>query len=572
MNKNITVVQYAVARLSDLGIKHIFGVPGDYSFPIDDAITYNPNFTFVISSNELNASYAADGYARLSGAAIITTTYGVGELSALNGIMGSLAESLPVFHLVGCPSTRITKARRPMHHTLGDGEYGQFFKLSAAACCASTLLTPQNTISEMERVISTALIQRKPALIEIQQDYANMEVIGESLISKPFVNVLPVSIENELDGAVKTILSKISQAQNPIALLSFKLQRYGIIQKAIKFLETYGIAFVTSPGDKGIISETHPLYLGIYNGVRSTENVRQTVEAADLVLDLGGVIFFDLNSGFSSDHLTRESILSITPDTVILGAAKNEIQSFQNSFSPVWMGDVLDILAVKTAKKFDVKITPPTPLSITGDAQSTITYNSFGGRLQQNLKPNDILFIETGNASILLSKILLPENCVYYNQTLWGSIGWATPAAFGAALAAPERRVILVTGDGSHQMTANDIGVMGRYGVKPIIIVLNNDLYGIEEYLEGNNPTNDEYNKIALWQYAKIPEVMGCVNWNCSIVKTNAELEAALEGARNFDGASYIQVVLDPALIPALSEEEIEKQYQLKPPSIGIVE
>ncbi len=499
MNNNITVAQYAVERLSNLGINHIFGVPGDYSFPIDDAITYNSNFTFVISSNELNASYAADGYARLHGAAIITTTYGVGELSALNGMMGSLAESLPVFHLVGCPSTRITKARRPMHHTLGDGEYGQFFELSASACCASTFLTPHNTISEMERIISTALIQRKPALIEIAQDYANMPVIGESLLGKPFTNILPVSMENELDEALKTIVNKISQAQNPVALIGYKLQRYNVTKKAIKFLENYGIPFATTSGDKGIISESHPLYLGIYNGIRSPENIRQTVESADLVLDLGGVIFFDLNSGFSSNHISREKMLSITPETVIIGAFKNEIHSFQSFFSPVWMGDILDILTDKNIKKFDLQITKPSILPITGDAQSTITYSSFAGKLQQQLKPDNILFVETGSASLLLPKILLPENCVYHNQTLWGSIGWATPAAFGAALAAPERRVIMVTGDGSHQMSANDIGVMGRYEVKPIILVLNNDIYGIEEYLEGNNPTNDQYNLIARW-------------------------------------------------------------------------
>ena len=132
MSKNLTVVEYVIRRLADLGIDRAFGVPGDYSFPIDDAIEASDKLSWVVCSNELNAAYAADGYARRRGAAILTTTYAVGELSAVNGVMGAKAHRVPIFHVVGAPSTRIQRRRMVTHHTLGDGTYNNFFDISAA--------------------------------------------------------------------------------------------------------------------------------------------------------------------------------------------------------------------------------------------------------------------------------------------------------------------------------------------------------------------------------------------------------------------------------------------------------
>lgn len=164
-----TVADYCLGRLADLGIKHAFGLPGDFAFPIDDAIADESRLTWVVCSNELNASYAADGYARTFGASILTTTYGVGELSALNGVMGAKSESVPIFHVVGAPSTVSVRARRPLHHTLGDGVFGNFVALSAAATCVHAIITPSNAVIEMERVIKEALYHRQPAYILIHQ-------------------------------------------------------------------------------------------------------------------------------------------------------------------------------------------------------------------------------------------------------------------------------------------------------------------------------------------------------------------------------------------------------------------
>ena len=565
---NPTVAEYVVERIAALGIRHVFGLPGDYSFPINDAIEEHPNLEWIISSNELNASYSADGYARVHGAAMMTTTFGVGELSAVNGLMGCMAERLPIFHIVGAPSSRIMRSRRVMHHSLGDGLYDHFVPIMAAASCAHTSLDPVNAVAEVERVINTALRERRPAYFLIPEDYARMPVLGTLPKSYSLSEWSPPPSEpGELSAALELISTRLKEAKCPVVLPSFTLARYGLEDLVSNFLEQNGIPFVTGVMDKSILGEDHPLYIGSYKGEFSHHEVRSRVEDADLVIDLGGIFFDDISTGFSSTHLRRGNFISIQPYQVVLGEKSDEIQSYSRSLSPVWIGDVIQGLLSQS------RLTPPDflegnprplPAPSEGSSEELISFPSMRTRIQSFLQEGDLLVAETGTTSLQLSTILLPKGARYLNQSLWGSIGWATPATLGVSLAAPDRRVILVTGDGSHQLTATEIGVMGRYGVKPIILVANNKLFGIEEFLEENKPR--KYNEIALWNYADVPTAMGCKGWFTRVVRTNAELEEALTQARMADTGSYIEIDLGEPLLAPLPSELLAKEYQLKPP------
>lgn len=565
---NPTVAEYAVGRIAALGISHVFGLPGDYSFPINDAIEEHPDLEWILSSNELNASYSADGYARVHGAAMMTTTFGVGELSAVNGLMGCMAERLPVFHLVGAPSSRIIRARRVMHHSLGDGRYDHFIPIMAAASCAHAVLDPANAVAEIERVIATALRERRPAYFLIPEDYARMPVLGS--VPKPYSLgewTPPPSEPGELKAALELISTRLKAAKRPLVLPSFTLARYGLEDQASLFLEKNRIPFATGVMDKSVLGEDHPLYIGSYKGEFSRHEVRARVEEADLVIDLGGIFFDDLSTGFSSTHLHRGNFISIQPYQVVLGEKNDEIQSYSRSLSPVWIGDVIQgLLSQSRLTPHDAEALNPRPLPAPaeGNPEEGISFPSMRTRIQSFLREGDLLVAETGTSSLQLSTILLPKGARYFNHSLWGSIGWATPATLGIVLAAPDRQVILVTGDGSHQLTATEIGVMGRYGVKPIILVANNKLFGIEAFLEENKPR--KYNDIALWNYADIPAAMGCRDWFTCIVRTNAELEEALSRARNIGKASYIEIDMGEPLLAPLPPELLAKEYQLKPP------
>lgn len=136
----MTVIEHVLSRLRETGVTDIFGVPGDFAFPVNDAICHAPGMRWIGCCNELNAAYAADGYARIKGVGALCTTYGVGELSALAGIAGSYAEHLPIFHLVGMPNMAVQASRALVHHTLGNGEYDLFHRMTEPVVCARSIL------------------------------------------------------------------------------------------------------------------------------------------------------------------------------------------------------------------------------------------------------------------------------------------------------------------------------------------------------------------------------------------------------------------------------------------------
>jgi indolepyruvate decarboxylase len=559
MSNPVSVADYIVARFAALGIQHAFGVPGDYSFPLDDAIESSKQMKWIGCSNELNAAYAADGYARVRGVSLLCTTFGVGELSALNGVMGARAEHLPVFHLVGHPSQRLQRVRAITHHTLGDGDFHCFKPLSAAACCTSAELTPQNCILELERVIEVAVAQSQPAYLHVAQDLALMPVMG----IVPTFRVLEqipggTSDPAELGAATESILDRLEHAERPLAFVAHRVGRYRLVSAATAFLEKAGIAFVTTPMDKTTIDQHHPLCVGVYNGNNSSQVVKEAVETSDCIFDLGGVVWSDFNTGLWTQKVEKSSLIQLLP---------HEVREGDDSFGPVWLGDVLDALTVsprtKEFPKWNVDIeTVSDPLTGAGD--DPISAATFYPRIQRFLRPRDIVICETGACVLRLATIKLPQGASFYNQTLWGSIGWSTPASLGTSLAAPDRRTILVTGDGSHQMTANEIGVMGRYGVKPIIFVLNNGIYGIAEVL--NKTTGHEYDDLAPWNYADIPAAMGCRDWFTARVTTINEVDQALVAAAQGNRAAYIEVVLGLADTPhSLPPQVLDSVYRTLP-------
>lgn len=550
---NRTVAEYAVARIAALGIDHAFGVPGDFSFPIDDAIE-SQGLKWVLSANELNASYAADAYARLRGAALLTVTYAVGELSSLNGLMGAAAERVPVFQLVGQPSHRSQRNRQITHHTWGDGDMGRFAPLSAAACCATTTLTPTNAVQEMERIVSTAIREQQPAYVGIPMDYAREAVVGDPGTGWGDARQAPVSDPVELAEACDAIRARMADADSLAILPGILLQRYGLVPALLEILVATGAPYATMPMSKGIVSESHPQFIGMYAGNSSDSGVSATVEGADLVLDLGGNVFSDINTGMYSARIDPARLITVGADHVRIG---------QRTYGPVFLGDVLSRL-VTSAPRFDAvmaTVDAGLPTTVT-EPKRPLSMDVLYSRVQDFLRPGDVFIVDIGYGQLLIPRMRFPDGVTYLVQNLWGSIGWSTPAALGAGLADPQRRVVVVTGDGAHQVTANELGALARYGVKPVIIVTNNDTYAIEEALtEGRGHVYDD---IAPWEYELLPVAMGCRDWMSVKVTTVAELDAALAAAAEKDAASYIRAVLPPADSPPSLPDAVKGEiYQV---------
>jgi len=557
--KSPTVSEYVLTRLSQLGIDKMFGVPGDYAFSIDDAAENVPGLEWVICANELNAAYAADGYARVRGAAILTTTYGVGELSAINGVMGSMAHRLPVFHLVGMPSERIQRQALITHHNLGDTNYDRFIPISGAAACVTAVLTPDNCIDELERVIREALRQSKPAYIVISELCGYTPLVGTPVTGKPIEQIKrQQSVPAELEAAVATIVARLEKAKNPVALVTALTARYGVRNKARELVKKINLPAAVTPCDKGVLDEAMPQFIGLYNGKLSVpSSVKQVIEEADLVLDIGGMIPAELNTGLFTDNLDFSKVASIRD---------NHVQLDTKVFMNTAIGDVIDALLSRVTTRSEPVVLETAPLPLAGSGSDTLSSASFYPRLQRLLKSGDTLVIETGTCMFHLNGMLLPSGVEAEGQGLWGSIGWATPATLGVALGKKSGRTWTVTGDGSHQLTLNELGVMGRYGVKPVIFVLNNDIYGVEDVLSQRGHIYDDLAKL---NYHLLPEAFGCKGWLSAKVGTVAELEEVLAKIEKHDGAAYVQVLIPESESQPLPAEDVDNDYKLKVPPVG---
>jgi len=285
------------------------------------------------------------------------------------------------------------------------------------------------------------------------------------------------------------------------------------------------------------------------------EPVRAFVESCDAVVMIGAM----LTDGNTAGHTVR-----LDPDkTINIGHHRTTVGS--TVYRNVEIADILAQLPGRITKHARrPAIAPETLGPIVGGGEDPITADALYPRWAEFFQPDDVIITDTGTASVGLAFAQLPKGAEFHNQTLWASIGWATPAAFGAAIGAPHRRLILITGEGAHQMTAQEISQIGRHGLRPIVFVLNNSGYLSERMLCKDMAL--AYNDIAAWNYAELPHAMGCQGWFNARVSSCGVLDDALKTAEQADGAAYIEVITDAHEAPPMYKklhENVESFYNI---------
>jgi indolepyruvate decarboxylase len=437
------------------------------------------------------------------------------------------------------PSSNVQQAHRIVHHTLGDGDFGHFQKMSDSVVCASAILTPENCVVEVERLIAASLNESQPVYIGIPADYAEMPVIGEA---KALATAS--SDAKTLEIVVDLIADMLSKAKTGCILPGILLSRYDLQEATTALVNASGLPFATMFMDKAVLDESHPLYMGIYDGKLLNEDVRSFVESSECILGIGAVLT-DFNAGSFTANIDRSTSINIMPHSTRIGNA---------NYANVEMKDVLEGLVSKVSKHTDIKAPKAVGLGEpVGEASGEITVDYMYPRWEKMLKENDLLVAETGTSSMGLATAKMPKGARFYNQTLWGSIGWATPASFGIAMAQPERRTILITGEGSHQLTAQEVGQFARFGLKPIIFLLNNNGYLIERVL--CKDPDIYYNDLAKWNYSELPKALGCNDWFTARVTTCGELDEAIKKAESCGTGAYIEVITDKYASSALANK-----------------
>lgn len=540
-----TIGNYLLERLKSYNIKHIFGVPGDYNLGFLDQIDDMEGIEWIGNCNELNGSYAADGYGRINGMSALLTTAGVGELSAINGIAGAYAESIPVVNIVGIPSRNASDNRKLVHHTLGDGEFFRFYNMFKEVTVAQTILNQQNAKEEIDRVLRECYLHKKPVYIAIPVDVPNLEI--ESYEPTEYKLLSNEKTLNKFINDLKTI---INNSKSQYILADYLVNRYKLNNLLKDFVEYSNLPIASLSMGKSVINESHKNFMGIYSGILSDEKVTSICKESDVAILIGVKLTDSITAGFKFiNDIKSMKLIEINPLYCRIG---------QTIYNDIFMEDVLKEL-INSEINFKNQSSPKEVVKKEISLKGKLTQEKFFKIIEKNLIPSDVLLAEQGTSFFGASTIKLPDNAIFVGQPLWGSIGYTFGSLLGTSLADKHRRNILLIGDGSFQLTAQELSTMLREDIKPIIIVINNDGYTVERLIHG---ATRKYNDINMWNYRDLLNVFDS-NLNretlqCKI-QTVEELDSALIQAREErDKLAFFEVIMDkddaPKLLKDLSE------------------
>ena len=503
----VTVADYLVKKLKFLGIKNVFGLPGDYNFNILDAIIKDDEINWVNSTNELNASYSSDGYARINGYGAVVTTYGVGELSAINGIAGSMAENVSVIHIAGVPKTSFIEKNIIVHHNFSNPNYYLFENAYKNVVETTAYLNFENAKKEIDRVFNVFVNEKKPVYIAIPVDVCEFLIDDDRFDKIEYKK----SDEKALNETVSEIISLIEKAKNPIIFFDYLCKRYKLQNEIKEFINKTNMKFGTFLMGKGIIDETNPNFTGV-NGGNLSSFVQNEIKKSDLIIT-AGYLNADLNTGGFSAFEKEIDIEIRKNETIIKGKV----------YKNILLQDVILKLNEKITKTFEKNDFKQIKKKI--NEKGKIKVDDILPLIETVLDEDDIFTMETGLFSLSGSFLNLKKNVEYLSQTLWGSIGWATPALFGAMMADNKKCHIMFTGEGAHQLTIQEMANFFEYDLKPVIFVLNNNGYTVERVL--SKDPNDKFNNITNWNYPKLIE--GFSNNKDYFIKTVSTLESFIE-------------------------------------------
>ena len=531
----MTIGDYLLRRIREAGAAHIFGVPGDYNLELLQQLDEDDTLTWVGTCNELNAAYAADGYARINGIGALIVTHGVGATSAICGVAGAYSEHLPVICVCGSIPRKATDRGLMMHHTLGDRSQNNFLRAYAEVTVAQAQITPRNAAVEIDRLILTAWQEKLPVYLELPSDVAYLDI--EAPIA-PLEFVSPPSDRERLKSCSSAIVDLLSSAAAPAIFFDTDAGRFDLVDEIIELSEKLQLPIAATSPCKGMVDESFPFFVGVYGGAMSTPEVLKAIEGSDCLLAIA-VRRTDGTSGFFSDSLPE----------VTIQARSYSVDIGDQNYQAVTLKEVLRTVIDMVSPVVDrgAPVHPSGRVAPAEPSAGRLTQANFWEVVQGFLQEGDVLIAENGTSMIAAGALRLPPNTTYVAAAVWGSIGYTLGSLLGTLFAAPERRQILFIGDGSFQLSAQELSTMLRHDLKPVIFLLNNAGYTIERAVLGKTAG---YNDVANWAYAELPRVL-CPGTSARsfVVETVDELKAALDTTH--DGLLFIEAALPANDMPS---------------------
>ena len=510
-NRPPTIGEYLLRKLESYGIEHIFGIPGDYVLRFYDLIEQSP-IQHVGMTREDAAGYAADAYARTKGMGAVCVTYCVGGLSTVNAVAGAYAEKSPVVVISGAPGIKERGKDALLHHKVRDFHTQQ--RIYDEITVATALLDePFIAFNEIDRVLDAVYRYKRPGYIEIPRDMVDIR----GTLYQGLSTGKHISDPDVLDAAVEDACDFINKSKKPVILAGVELHRFGYQDKLIRLAEEKRIPVVATLLGKSVIPESHPLYLGIYEGAMGKEEVRKFVEDSDCVIILGAFMT-DVNLGIYTANLDRARSIYATSEKITVR---------YHTYEDVMFDDFIDgINSAKLRKRrkpnLNWTLRDVEPFAV--EPKAPLTVSRLFQHLNEFISDELTVIADVGDSLFGAVELEIHQHTNFISPAYYTSMGFAVPASVGAQFSMPDTRCLVIVGDGAFQMTGTELSTTVRHGFNPIILVLNNHGYGTERHLlEG--PFND----IGCWNYSGMPSLLG--TGRGFHVRTEGEFDEAMKAA-----------------------------------------
>lgn len=556
MAYNISLARYLFTRLRQNRVCHLHGVPGDYTLKALDHLSPS-GVKWIGNCNELNAGYAADGYARIRGLGALFTTYGVGELSAINAVAGSYAEHVPVVHVVGTPPRHLQASGAKCHHSLGDGRMRIFKEMHEKITVAQANLIDAKTGPELiDRTIAQCLKHSRPVYIELPCDMVSAQVPMLRLEDN-LVDVTTSANEQAEEEQAKGLLDRLYAAKKPLLLVDRGDGVTHVQEEINRLVERTRVPTLTLPSGNGMVDHQLEAYFGVHSGSVGKIDTMPFVGSSDLVIAFG--------PQFSD---TQTLGWSLVPDpAVTVNIGKNTIDGVQVDVKRV-LEKVLEVVDASRISQSDTgslgnfrAIRAP----LVGKDEK-IDQGTLYLRLNDSgfLQPEDVIILANATPILGGRDLILPPKSRTIVSGMWFSIGHMLPAAQGAALAQQRRgRTILFEGDGSFQISVQEISTIIRERLDMTIFLINNDGYAYERHIHGMHET---YNDLARWRYLEAASFFGADDSGEYQVRTFrittwSDLEALLAQTtfRQGRGLNMVEVMVGKYDVPDKFKEVFKK-------------
>ncbi|HBN77418.1 MAG TPA: preprotein translocase subunit Tim44 [Planctomycetaceae bacterium] len=522
----LSIGAYLIEKLQEYGIRDVFGIPGDFVLQFYAQLEESP-IRVIGTTREDCAGYAADAYARVSGMGAVCVTYCVGGLSLCNSIAGAYSEKSPVVVISGAPGMEERRNDPLLHHRVRDFNTQRevFEKITVAH---AALEDPLTAFREIDRCFAAAARYKRPVYLELPRDRVN---------AKPLTPHQPQSEEYFSDplalaASIEEAAERLTKAKKPVVIAGVEVHRFGLRETLLKLIEKHSIPVSATLLGKSVISERHPLYLGIYEGAMGREAVTKYVEESDCVL-LAGTFMTDINLGIYTAHLDPQKCIYATSEQLRIG---------YHHFHDVRLDDFLEHLADEKMKivKRAMPKPPAKPAAFKSVEDHPVSTKRLFQRINELLVDNMVVVADVGDSLFGASDLIIHQHTEFLSPAYYTSMGFAIPAALGVQVANEKLRPIVLVGDGAFQMTCLELSTILRHHFNPIVVVLNNKGYTTERFLH-EGPFND----ILDWKYHRMPDLLGG-GWGFE-VNTESELDQALKASlNNEDKFSLLNVHLQP--------------------------